>query len=456
MNEQRTPAELLALRFHETYERLAPQFGYETRPDTKAFDPTTPNGRLMIAVCGEIAASPEPQAPIGHSEQWWLHRLDMEKTAAWQQGYAQGIYRATHPSREAEPTPDKRLAAAEPVGIVLKRLRTVGGIQETIVGPELFEAFKDLPANTYLYAEPPDWEAKLRSFWQSWSVSKEQAEPLPPNLAWRDHDAAIDSKALATATEISLMWGQDRSQFVSRIQVAVTEAMRWLKESLPPSRAALAPQPEEQAEPLTPDQERDEFYRVYEESHKLTGHKPSHFDVWLIARGRMDTNHRSLAPQPDRSEEQAQVPSGLTDEQIETIGYSSDPSSDFDSMSSCLDAIHSAETNGGALAALAKFRKAARVSAVRAALAVQPSITLSAPSLIERALRLARDLITDDREIIVASYMDHGTGLVTEGAGLARYDEALKAIEEAATALYGEDRSKWAPVLRAAAEGEFD
>jgi hypothetical protein len=40
--------------FHEIYERRAPEFGYETRKETKKFDPTTPNGRLMIAVCGEI------------------------------------------------------------------------------------------------------------------------------------------------------------------------------------------------------------------------------------------------------------------------------------------------------------------------------------------------------------------------------------------------------------------
>lgn len=44
----------LATRFHETYERLAPQFGYETRQDTKQFDPTTPNGQLMQAVAKEI------------------------------------------------------------------------------------------------------------------------------------------------------------------------------------------------------------------------------------------------------------------------------------------------------------------------------------------------------------------------------------------------------------------
>lgn len=44
-------AEALARKFHDTYETLAPQFGYETRLETREFDPTSPNGRLMIAVC---------------------------------------------------------------------------------------------------------------------------------------------------------------------------------------------------------------------------------------------------------------------------------------------------------------------------------------------------------------------------------------------------------------------
>jgi hypothetical protein len=44
----------LAIRFHETYERLAPAFGYETRLDTRAFDPASKNGKLMVAVCAVI------------------------------------------------------------------------------------------------------------------------------------------------------------------------------------------------------------------------------------------------------------------------------------------------------------------------------------------------------------------------------------------------------------------
>lgn len=47
-------AEQIAAEFHETYERLAPQFGYETREETRQFDPDSPNGKLMIAVCRAI------------------------------------------------------------------------------------------------------------------------------------------------------------------------------------------------------------------------------------------------------------------------------------------------------------------------------------------------------------------------------------------------------------------
>lgn len=47
----------LARSFHDTYERLAPQYGYATREDTREFDPLSPNGRLMVAVCASLQAS---------------------------------------------------------------------------------------------------------------------------------------------------------------------------------------------------------------------------------------------------------------------------------------------------------------------------------------------------------------------------------------------------------------
>jgi hypothetical protein len=49
-------AEMLARRFHETYERVAPAFGYSTRPETAVPWEQVPeqNRRLMIAVCQQL------------------------------------------------------------------------------------------------------------------------------------------------------------------------------------------------------------------------------------------------------------------------------------------------------------------------------------------------------------------------------------------------------------------
>lgn len=46
----------LAELFHDEYERLAPQFGYETRPETRQFAAESANGKLMIAVCEQVLA----------------------------------------------------------------------------------------------------------------------------------------------------------------------------------------------------------------------------------------------------------------------------------------------------------------------------------------------------------------------------------------------------------------
>lgn len=49
-------AEALARRFHETYERLAPSFGYETRKASAVPWAEVPenNKALMVAVCAEL------------------------------------------------------------------------------------------------------------------------------------------------------------------------------------------------------------------------------------------------------------------------------------------------------------------------------------------------------------------------------------------------------------------
>lgn len=49
-----TPPFQYAKEFHELYEKYAPEFGYETRADTKQFDSENSNGKLMAKVCYEI------------------------------------------------------------------------------------------------------------------------------------------------------------------------------------------------------------------------------------------------------------------------------------------------------------------------------------------------------------------------------------------------------------------
>jgi hypothetical protein len=65
-----TPEDL-ARKFHDTYERLAPSFGYETREDTRDFDPNTKNGKLMVATCAAIIADREVREVAGRTIDQW-------------------------------------------------------------------------------------------------------------------------------------------------------------------------------------------------------------------------------------------------------------------------------------------------------------------------------------------------------------------------------------------------
>lgn len=57
-NEAEKPMKIgdedLAKLFHDVYEKLAPAYGYETRKETRTFDPESKNGKLMIAVAHEV------------------------------------------------------------------------------------------------------------------------------------------------------------------------------------------------------------------------------------------------------------------------------------------------------------------------------------------------------------------------------------------------------------------
>jgi hypothetical protein len=52
-----------ATLFHETYEANAPRFGYETRLETRRFDPDSDNGKLMLLVCSKVVEVAQAENP---------------------------------------------------------------------------------------------------------------------------------------------------------------------------------------------------------------------------------------------------------------------------------------------------------------------------------------------------------------------------------------------------------
>lgn len=86
--------EQLARKFHETYERLSPAFGYTTRQETRQFDPTSPNGKLMIAVCEAMRA--DLAAADADAE---AHEKEI---AIWAENYA-ALERKLAEAREVKP-----------------------------------------------------------------------------------------------------------------------------------------------------------------------------------------------------------------------------------------------------------------------------------------------------------------------------------------------------------------
>jgi hypothetical protein len=114
-------AQRLAEEFHAVYERLAPWFGYETRKATRGFSPHTPNGRLMIAVCGEIldalAATPPAPPQVGQAPKLSDEQIDdaihkVRRNYSWEMDgltFCHAIARATeteiHRSLQSTPIP---------------------------------------------------------------------------------------------------------------------------------------------------------------------------------------------------------------------------------------------------------------------------------------------------------------------------------------------------------------
>jgi len=84
-------AEEIAELFHNTYESLAPAYGYETRQDTKNFDPNSPNGKLMIAVSKVVSTRIYNQVIDRVEEILGKKRLPTEKPNSMRDGYNEAL-----------------------------------------------------------------------------------------------------------------------------------------------------------------------------------------------------------------------------------------------------------------------------------------------------------------------------------------------------------------------------
>lgn len=73
----RDPAEVIAKLFHETYERLAPEHGYETRESSAVpwSEVPEPNRRLMIATCREVLVDDRLRAFLAERDAEWRSLL---------------------------------------------------------------------------------------------------------------------------------------------------------------------------------------------------------------------------------------------------------------------------------------------------------------------------------------------------------------------------------------------
>jgi hypothetical protein len=140
----RHSAEELAKQFHDTYERLAPSFGYETRKASSVPWGQVPenNRKLMIAVCAEVWAEVDKRVADLRDEldslkrQWnalqdYIHKTDFE----------------TRPAEIALARAGMRMAVARLAHVEPVQLPAYGEVQLgtfTIGGPTLEEQINAL------------------------------------------------------------------------------------------------------------------------------------------------------------------------------------------------------------------------------------------------------------------------------------------------------------------------
>lgn len=132
-------AEQIARLFHDTYERLAPEYGYKTRPDTKQFDPETPNGRLMVAVARVvidhlfdlfISTAPKPQVhPVQrffNQQQAWSYATFGPREHRGPAGPLDHLAKEAREAKDAVGTPELPIEIADCLFLVFDAVHRAG------------------------------------------------------------------------------------------------------------------------------------------------------------------------------------------------------------------------------------------------------------------------------------------------------------------------------------------
>jgi len=168
----------LARRFHEAYERLAPSFGYETRKETRAFDPESANGKLMIAVCAELPSQIDREHYPGLLSD---DEIDEQERVANREAMLAAESRRDSAKADAEPS------ALSPLEAALASL-----LDEAMT--ELFEVTRD-PDRQRSDTERVRNDIAERAA-RLVSADAERPDIDAPSDAVREYDAAMQSAAV--------------------------------------------------------------------------------------------------------------------------------------------------------------------------------------------------------------------------------------------------------------------
>ena len=214
MNPTTEQAEALARRFHETYERLAPQFGYETRPETREFDPTSPNGKLMIAVCAALASPAVSAEPALKLKVGRHYRLD-ETTFEWE--FLTTLAPGEHLLYTHPPQPSKEAEALEECARVLESRVLLGDSVRCAVAAQMArEALRSLATHPDQFngGGQPASEGSRGNAPAAPSAST-HPEPTYEFEVWQDDelqasgDAPTLERMQAEANHYAMQYGQD-------------------------------------------------------------------------------------------------------------------------------------------------------------------------------------------------------------------------------------------------------